>query len=77
MGRAFSNCRRWKGSPLGTGRTNELQLWRLEEQDTDTKLATLFRANLYQLALQVARRAGRDENAQSGILRLYGDHLYK
>ena len=63
----------WSGLFLISG---DGQLWRFEEQDTEVKLDTLRRASLFVLAIQLARRVGRDERFVSTIVKQYADHLY-
>lgn len=53
--------------------TGDGKLWRLSEQPTTAKLDTLYRRNLYTLAIEVARSADVDP---SDIYAKYGDYLY-
>ena len=52
------------------------KLYQLEEKDTQTKLETLFKRGLYNVALSVAQSQNYDEAAISDIHRKFGDHLY-
>lgn len=47
------------------------------EKDTQTKLDTLFRKNLYQVAIDMAYSNQYDPAAIVDIFREYGDHLYE
>lgn len=52
------------------------KLSRLDEQSTQTKLETLYRRNLYTLAITLARSQGLGEAGIADIHRRYGDYLY-
>ncbi len=52
------------------------KMYRLEEKDTQTKLETLFRRGLYNVALSVAQSQNYDESSLTDIHRKFGDHLY-
>lgn len=52
------------------------KLSRLDEQSTQTKLETLYRRNLYTLAITMARSQGLGEAGIADIHRRYGDYLY-
>lgn len=52
------------------------RLYRLDERDTQTKLETLFRRGLYNVALSVAQSQNYDEASIIDIHRKFGDHLY-
>jgi hypothetical protein len=47
----------------------------LVEKDTQTKLETLFKRNLYQTAIDLATTSNYDKAAILDIYRKYGDHL--
>ncbi|KAL6049387.1 Vacuolar protein sorting-associated protein 11 [Balamuthia mandrillaris] len=51
-------------------------LFQLEEKDTQTKLETLFKRNLYPVAIALAHSQNYDYNSIIDIFRKYGDHLY-
>lgn len=51
-------------------------VYKLVEKDTQTKLDTLFRKNLYQVAIDMAYSNHYDPAAIVDIFREYGDHLY-
>lgn len=53
------------------------QVYKLVEKDTQTKLETLFRKNLYQVAIDMADSNHLDKNAIVDIFVQYGDHLYE
>jgi vacuolar protein sorting-associated protein 11 len=53
------------------------EIWRLEEKDTQTKLDTLFRKNLYSVAINLAESQDvYDPALVVDIYRRYGDYLY-
>ncbi|EGG22194.1 RING zinc finger-containing protein [Cavenderia fasciculata] len=56
--------------------TTDNKLFQLEEKDTQTKLETLFKKNLYSVAIDLAKSNHYDNNSISDIYRKYGDHLY-
>ncbi|PRP76946.1 hypothetical protein PROFUN_06224 [Planoprotostelium fungivorum] len=56
--------------------TNENKLFQLDEKDTQTKLETLFKKNLYSVAINLARSQGYDMASIVDIYRRYGDYLY-
>jgi len=49
---------------------------RLEENDTKTKLETLFKKNLYPTAISLARSQSYNDGLID-IFTQYGDHLYR
>ncbi|GAB6019030.1 Vacuolar protein sorting-associated protein 11 [Chamberlinius hualienensis] len=51
------------------------KLYHLQERDTQNKLETLFKKNLYALAIQLAKGQQYDEDGLVEIFRQYGDHL--
>jgi hypothetical protein len=53
-----------------------VQLFQLEEKDTATKLETLFKKNLYQVAISLAVSERLDARDIAEIYKRYGDHLY-
>lgn len=49
---------------------------RLDENDTKTKLETLFKKNLYPTAINLARSQSYNDGLID-IFTQYGDHLYR
>lgn len=56
--------------------TKDGKAYQLTEMDTQTKLDTLFKKHLFQLAIDVAISAGYDKAAIADIYRKFGDRLY-
>ena len=56
--------------------TQDGKLFQLEEKDTQTKLETLFKKNLYSVAINLAHSQNLDYASIIDIFRKYGDHLY-
>ncbi|KAK2192568.1 hypothetical protein NP493_28g12051 [Ridgeia piscesae] len=52
------------------------KLYQLREKDTQTKLETLFKKNLYVVAISLAQSQHYDQDGVVDIYRQYGDHLY-
>ena len=52
------------------------QIIRLDENDTKTKLETLFKKNLYPTAINLARSQAYNDGLIE-IFTQYGDHLYR
>nr|XP_014429431.1 vacuolar protein sorting-associated protein 11 homolog isoform X2 [Pelodiscus sinensis] len=48
----------------------------LQEKDTQTKLEMLFKKNLFEMAINLAKSHHLDSDGLSEIFRQYGDHLY-
>uniref|UniRef100_A0A8C9FZC4 RING-type domain-containing protein n=1 Tax=Pavo cristatus TaxID=9049 RepID=A0A8C9FZC4_PAVCR len=48
----------------------------LQEKDAQTKLEMLFRKNLFEMAINLAKSHHLDSDGLSEIFRQYGDHLY-
>lgn len=55
--------------------TKDNKLYRLDENDTQTKLETLFKKNLYPTAINLAKSQSYDDGLID-IFTQYGDHLY-
>ena len=55
--------------------TRNGSIYQLEEKDTQTKLATLFRKNMYDMAITLAKSQHYSDGLVE-IFRQYGDHLY-
>eukprot|EP00117_Sycon_ciliatum_P023495 scpid32393/ scgid19961/ Vacuolar protein sorting-associated protein 11 homolog len=51
------------------------KLYRLDEKDTQTKLDMLFKKNLYQMAINLAKSQHYDYEGLIDIFTQYGDHL--
>eukprot|EP01114_Cavostelium_apophysatum_P016791 TRINITY_DN4846_c1_g1_i1.p1 TRINITY_DN4846_c1_g1~~TRINITY_DN4846_c1_g1_i1.p1 ORF type:complete len:953 (+),score=293.87 TRINITY_DN4846_c1_g1_i1:58-2916(+) len=56
--------------------TGDGKIYQLEEKDTQTKLETLFKRNLYDVAINLAHSQNYDAASIVDIFRRYGDHLY-
>ena len=56
--------------------TQEGKIHQLIEQDTQTKLDTLFKKNFYDVAIKIAKNQHYDEENLVDIFRQYGDYLY-
>ncbi|XP_013381879.1 vacuolar protein sorting-associated protein 11 homolog [Lingula anatina] len=52
------------------------KMYLLQEKDTQTKLEMLFKKNLYQVAINLAKSQQYDQEGLIDIFRQYGDHLY-
>eukprot|EP00795_Rhopilema_esculentum_P008547 gene8547-14548_t len=55
--------------------TRDGKIFQLEEKDTQTKLETLFRKNMYDMAINLAKSQHYSDGLFE-IFRQYGDHLY-
>ncbi|XP_066929796.1 vacuolar protein sorting-associated protein 11 homolog [Clytia hemisphaerica] len=55
--------------------TGDGKVFQLEEKDTQTKLETLFRKNMYDMAISLAKSQHYSDGLIE-IFRQYGDHLY-
>jgi len=56
--------------------TTEGNLSQLIEKDLQSKLTVLFKKNLYDVAVRMAKCQQYDSQALIDIFRQYGDHLY-
>ena len=56
--------------------TADGSIFQLEEKDTQTKLETLFRKNMYDMAITLAKSQHYSDGLVD-IFRQYGDHLYR
>lgn len=56
--------------------TNEKKVHHLDEKDLQSKLNLLFKKNLYDIAVRIAKSSHHDEEGLADIFRQYGDHLY-
>ncbi|XP_053694260.1 vacuolar protein sorting-associated protein 11 homolog [Sabethes cyaneus] len=56
--------------------TESKQILHLDEKDLQSKLNLLFRKNLYDIAVRIAKSNQYDADGLAGIFKQYGDHLY-
>lgn len=56
--------------------TQQKEIMVLDEKDLEAKLALLFKKNLYDIAVRVAKNSEYDSGSLAQILRAYADHLY-
>lgn len=56
--------------------TSNNEIWHLDEKDLQSKLNLLFKKNLYDVAIRIAKKQQYDSDSLSDIFRQYGDHLY-
>uniref|UniRef100_A0A182QH22 Vacuolar protein sorting-associated protein 11 homolog n=1 Tax=Anopheles farauti TaxID=69004 RepID=A0A182QH22_9DIPT len=56
--------------------TNNKQILHLDEKDLQSKLNVLFKKNLYDIAVRIAKCNQYDAEGLAGIFKQYGDHLY-
>ncbi|XP_012278294.1 vacuolar protein sorting-associated protein 11 homolog isoform X2 [Orussus abietinus] len=63
----------WGGFFILSG---EGKLYHLDEKDLQSKLALLFKKNLYDVSIRIAENQQYDAEGLVDILRQYGDHLY-
>ncbi len=56
--------------------TSNKQLFHLDEKDLQSKLNLLFKKNLYDTAVKIAKNNQYDEEGLADIFKQYGDHLY-
>lgn len=52
------------------------ELYHLDEKDLQSKLSLLFKKNLYDVAIRIAKSQQYDSDGLIDIFRQYGDHLY-
>ncbi|XP_046405210.1 vacuolar protein sorting-associated protein 11 homolog isoform X2 [Ischnura elegans] len=60
----------------GAGTTEPLRICHLVEKDLQSKLAFLFKKNLYDVSIRIAKSQQYDVDGLVDIFRQYGDHLY-
>ncbi|KAK7790409.1 hypothetical protein R5R35_013503 [Gryllus longicercus] len=60
----------------GGGDGTAPRLWLLQERDLQSKLALLFKKNLYDVSIRIAKSQKYDAEGLVDIFRQYGDHLY-
>ncbi|XP_017759291.1 PREDICTED: vacuolar protein sorting-associated protein 11 homolog [Eufriesea mexicana] len=63
----------WGGFFILSG---DSKLYHLDEKDLQSKLAILFRKNLYDVYIRIAKNQKYDAEGLVDIFRQYGDHLY-
>lgn len=56
--------------------TESKQVFHLDEKDLQSKLNMLFKKNLYDIAVRIAKSNQYDADGLAGIFKQYGDHLY-
>lgn len=56
--------------------TNNKTAHHLDEKDLQSKLNLLFKKNLYDIAVRIAKSSHHDKEGLADIFRQYGDHLY-
>ncbi|XP_050072168.1 vacuolar protein sorting-associated protein 11 homolog [Anopheles maculipalpis] len=56
--------------------TEAKQVLHLDEKDLQSKLNVLFKKNLYDIAVRIAKCNQYDAEGLAGIFKQYGDHLY-
>ncbi|XP_012139382.1 vacuolar protein sorting 11 isoform X2 [Megachile rotundata] len=63
----------WGGFFILSG---DSKLYHLDEKDLQSKLALLFKKNLYDVSIRIAKNQQYDAEGLVDIFRQYGDHLY-
>ena len=56
--------------------TTDKVLYHLDEKDLQSKLTSLYKKNMYDTAVKIAKNNQYDAEGLSGIFKQYGDHLY-
>lgn len=56
--------------------TESKSIFHLDEKDLQSKLNLLFKKNLYDIAVRIAKSNQYDADGLAGIFKQYGDHLY-
>lgn len=56
--------------------TSNKEVYHLDEKDLQRKLNLLFKKNLYDIAVRIAKNNQYDSDGLAEIFRQYGDHLY-
>lgn len=51
-------------------------MYHLDEKDLQSKLSLLFKKNLYDIAVRIAKSSQHDPEGLADIFKQYGDHLY-
>lgn len=52
------------------------EVFQLDEKDLQNKLSLLFKKNLYDIAVRIAKSNQYDAEGLADIFKQYGDHLY-
>lgn len=56
--------------------TGNKMVYHLDEKDLQSKLSLLFKKNLYDIAVRIAKSSQHDPEGLADIFKQYGDHLY-
>lgn len=56
--------------------TTSKDVYHLDEKDLQSKLTLLFKKNLYDIAVRIAKSHQYDSEGLAEIFKQYGDHLY-
>jgi vacuolar protein sorting-associated protein 11 len=56
--------------------TNDKSFYHLDEKDLQSKLSSLYKKNMYDTAVKIAKNNQYDAEGLSDIFKQYGDHLY-
>lgn len=56
--------------------TSNNTVYHLDEKDLQSKLSLLFKKNLYDIAVRIAKSSQYDSEGLADIFKQYGDHLY-
>ena len=56
--------------------TKDKIMYHLDEKDLHSKLSSLYKKNMYDTAVKIAKNNQYDDEGLSGIFKQYGDHLY-
>lgn len=56
--------------------TSNKMVYHLDEKDLQSKLSLLFKKNLYDIAVRIAKSSQHDPEGLADIFKQYGDHLY-
>lgn len=56
--------------------TTDKVVYHLNEKDLQSKLSLLFKKNLYDIAVRIAKSSDYDAEGLADIYKQYGDHLY-
>lgn len=56
--------------------TTNKKVYHLDEKDLQSKLSLLFKKNLYDIAVRIAKSSQHDPEGLADIFKQYGDHLY-
>lgn len=56
--------------------TIDNEVYHLDEKDLQSKLMLLFKKNLYDIAVRIAKNSQYDTEGLAEIFKQYGDHMY-